>query len=175
VAPIGAVALWNRPAVRQFIKFCIVGASNVVLDIGVSSALLFVFGMNWVLSKCISFLVAVSNSFYWNCRWTFREALPQEAFPVRGQGAAAALNEKADEARLNLQLPLQQTRYLKFVVINIAGFLLNLVVMKVVFMAATGSWYHAMSRPLWLTGSAIATCVCVFWNFLANKKWTFNA
>lgn len=59
---------------RQFIRFCIVGAINTVVDFGVYIALTRPFpfwGSHLVLASVCSFIVAVSSSFLLNNYWTF--------------------------------------------------------------------------------------------------------
>src|SRR5262245_31297153 len=102
-----------RRGLRQFVKFCIVGAGSTVIDFGVFT--LAYYGVHavatllsshrvpevpwlpaWLhavlvpypalqafvdhhegavlLAATLSFVVAVSNGFYWNRRWTFSHA-----------------------------------------------------------------------------------------------------
>lgn len=58
--------------VRQFIKFCIVGATNVTVDLFVYIMATRFFLVYFVYANIISFIAAVSWSFFWNRRWTFR-------------------------------------------------------------------------------------------------------
>ena len=61
---------------RQIIKFVIVGAFNTLVDLAILNLLIFASGIAsgapFVFFKGISFLVAVTNSYFWNRRWTFR-------------------------------------------------------------------------------------------------------
>ena len=61
---------------RQIIKFIIVGISNTFVDLAVLNLLLFLThiasGTPFIFFKAISFLVAATNSYIWNRRWTFR-------------------------------------------------------------------------------------------------------
>src|SRR5260221_4235360 len=61
----------RRPGVRQFVKFCIVGASSFLIDAGISFVLHFYMGVPLIIAKTISFMLAVTNGFFWNSRWTF--------------------------------------------------------------------------------------------------------
>ena len=141
----------SRPgsvAMRQFVKFCIVGASNFVIDAGCAYVLTYIFHLDWPIAKTISFLIAVTNSFFWNSRWTFRAL---------------------DKSR-------QHQQYLVFVLINIVGWLLNLAIMSLVFRLITGSWLLGKPDKLhWLAATLVATSIVVAWNFAANKRWTFKA
>ncbi|HEX8833732.1 MAG TPA: GtrA family protein [Abditibacteriaceae bacterium] len=140
-------SLLQNVALRQFVKFCIVGVSNLALDLGVSYILTFHFLMWWPAAKTLSFLIAVTNSFFWNSRWTFRAV---------------------DKAR-------QKQQYALFVLINVVGWMLNLTIMKSVFWALTRSWDMTHpTKPMWLLASFIATAIVVSWNFFANRHWTFK-
>lgn len=57
---------------RQFIKFCLVGASNVTIDFSIFLLLTGVAHLHYLQANLGSFVVAVSWSFYANRRWTFR-------------------------------------------------------------------------------------------------------
>lgn len=56
---------------RQFIKFCLVGASNVAVYFTVYLLLTRVWRWYFLAGSITSFVIAVSWSFYWNRRWTF--------------------------------------------------------------------------------------------------------
>src|SRR5438132_310682 len=104
------VPVHERPDVRQFVKFCIVGATSFTIDAGLSGILIFKFHLWWVLAKTISFTLAVTNGFFWNRRWTF------DAVGHRRQ----------------------REQYAMFLGVNVVGYVLNIAIMKSVFWAATG-------------------------------------
>lgn len=62
---------------EQLLKFCLVGLSNGVLDIGAYVLLLAAhpttFGPTRVLYNSIAIGAALCNSWVWNSRWTFRD------------------------------------------------------------------------------------------------------
>jgi dolichol-phosphate mannosyltransferase len=66
-----------RPALRrranwvQLVKFCLVGASGYVVNLGVFAGLL-ALGLHYIPSAICSFVVAVANNYWWNRHWTFR-------------------------------------------------------------------------------------------------------
>jgi len=65
----------NKALHKQFIKFGIVGVANTVIDWTVYfilSRFVPFFASNLVYAKAISFLFGVTNSYYWNRKWTFR-------------------------------------------------------------------------------------------------------
>lgn len=137
----------NRPGLRQFIKFCIVGASSFAIDFGVSWFLTFHLYLWWVLAKTISFSMAVTNGFFWNQRWTFQ----------------AVGHRKGHE------------QYAMFFGVNVVGWALNLAIMKAVFFIGTGTWKgQHPTKPLFVAATLTAMVIVVFWNFFANKHWTFR-
>lgn len=89
----------SNATARQFYKFGIVGVSNTIVDFLVyvllTRTLLF-FSEHFYLANVLSFSIAVTNSFYWNRKWTFRST----------------------DSRRTLQ-------YFKFFVVNIAGLGIN--------------------------------------------------
>ena len=66
-------------------KFSLVGASNTLIDLGVFSFLFYGLGAPVLLAHVIGFCLAVSNSFFWNYRWTFGavSAQPWQVMAVR--------------------------------------------------------------------------------------------
>jgi putative flippase GtrA len=64
------------PVLRQFGRFAAVGTLNTLLDISVLNLLIyftgFAAGLYFSLFKAISFLVATTNSYFWNKFWTFQ-------------------------------------------------------------------------------------------------------
>jgi len=63
---------FKRVLFRQFIKFCLVGTSNFLIDLGVYWLMTRLFGLYYILASIISFAVAITWSFEWNRKWTFR-------------------------------------------------------------------------------------------------------
>ena len=109
------------PALYQFGKFGIVGSSNFLVDLGVLQLLIYFFSQDrspqaiaavagitittWTLFKCVSFIVASTNSFLWNKFWTFHE-------------------KKLEEAR---------REYFTFLAISVVGLLINSTAFSIVF------------------------------------------
>lgn len=152
-------AAGTRRAIRQFVKFCMVGAVSTLIDNAVYLLLMEVFRLDLYvggltlarpLAGALAFLAAVCNGFYWHSRWTFR-GRPDEAAGSAG---------------------------LRYLLTNIAGFGINLTVLTVV----------VTHLPLWVThpldpwlrdpagfvAKACATAIVVFWNFSVSKLWAFR-
>ena len=140
--------LIQRPGVQQFIKFCIIGFSSAIIDVSISYALTYQFGVNPTLAKVLSFLLAVTNGFIWNSRWTFK-----------GMGSGR-----------------RHELYVKFLLVNCIGLFLNVLIFNVVLFLLTGQ-FLVQGKPerLHFVLATVVAIGCVStWNFMANKKWTFK-
>lgn len=60
--------------ILQFLKFCVVGGSGVLVDFGITSLCKEVVHLNKYVSNCIGFLCAASSNYALNRLWTFQGA-----------------------------------------------------------------------------------------------------
>ena len=67
--PRSALELRDPAAWAQLLRFCVVGASGYVVNLAVFAALVHPAGHRG--AAVAAFLVAVTNNFLWNRRWTF--------------------------------------------------------------------------------------------------------
>lgn len=137
-----------------------------MIDAGLLSLLHYRAELPVAVAGTLSFLCAVTNGYFWNSRWTFRNS----------QGDA-------------------RKQYPKFLATNVVGWVLNLTIMtaaivvamrlgvmhsarptgEIIRVIATGQGKSEFS-PLVLIGSKIvATVIVVAWNFTAARLWTFKA
>jgi dolichol-phosphate mannosyltransferase len=65
-------ALRARSNWIQLAKFCLVGVVGYVINLAVYTALLHA-GLHYLLAATCSFLVAVTNNYFLNRHWTFRD------------------------------------------------------------------------------------------------------
>ena len=65
-------ALRQRHNWEQLAKFCLVGASGYAVNLAVYALLLNWANLAYWLAATGSFLVAVTNNYFWNRVWTFR-------------------------------------------------------------------------------------------------------
>ena len=70
----------KKTDILQFLRFCIVGTSNAVIDFGVLNLLLWLYPTTsvWKILEynSLAVLLASTNSFFWNKYWTFRQRNP---------------------------------------------------------------------------------------------------
>ena len=65
--------LFNRyPIAKEFVKFCLVGFLNLLVDMSVYWIATRIFGLFYILAAVLAFIVAVTFSFFINRSWTFR-------------------------------------------------------------------------------------------------------
>ncbi len=64
----------------QFVRFCVTGSLNAIIDFGVLNLLLWRYPTNstWqtLFYNTIAVILAATNSFFWNKYWTFRQRKP---------------------------------------------------------------------------------------------------
>lgn len=150
----------NSKEITRFLKFSVVGTLGAVIDFGTLNLLILVFGFSKVLANTCSFSVAVLSNFVWNRLWTFPEARDRPIVPQLGQ----------------------------FFLVNIGGLLLN----QAIFLSLD-AWVlgeaGALAAPTatlalsiglahyklaYNLSKAVATIIVLFWNFGANRLWTFR-
>jgi len=66
-------ALRRRANWEQLLKFCAVGATGYVVNLGVYALLVKEASVHYIVAAICSFLVAVTSNYTWNRLWTFRE------------------------------------------------------------------------------------------------------
>ncbi len=70
----------EKALIWQFLRFCIVGTSNAIIDFGVLNLLLWLYPTTdtWktLAYNSLAVLLAATNSFFWNKYWTFQKRNP---------------------------------------------------------------------------------------------------
>lgn len=135
----------SRLPIERFIRFAMVGASGVVIDMGLLYLLSDPHTLAWGLtrSKLIASEMAIINNFLWNDAWTFGDL-------VKDQSAMRA----------------KLVRFVKFQLICSTGLLLNTLLLNLQFN------YLGMNRYV---ANAVAIGVVTGWNFWLNLKLSWRA
>jgi len=102
-------------------------------------------GLPTLFANSLSFTAGLLNNFTWNRLWTF-----------------------GDTANPNWRKQLAQ-----FTLVSLVGLALN----NLIVLSLEGVLGTMLGQPQWgyLPAKVIATGVVVFWNYFANRKWTFSA
>lgn len=161
----------QRPVVRQFMKFAVVGGSSFLIDAGLHYVLSFhvsygnsslateigkwaeqtapwafdrfesPFKAGQAVLKVGTIGVGILNSFIWNRRWTFK---------IRGS---------EDRGR----------QFARFALISVSGAILNAVIFSSLNNSIPGH-----PRRSWAIATLVATAVVAFWNFTGQRLWAFK-
>lgn len=65
--------------IRQFIKFCVVGATGMIVDFGITYLLKEIVRVNKYVANSIGFVCAATSNWFLNRVWTFQSTDPQIA------------------------------------------------------------------------------------------------
>ncbi|MEH2151180.1 glycosyltransferase [Nostoc sp.] len=130
--------------VSRFLRFGLVGFSGVFVDMTVLYLLSDPTTLAWPLtrSKIIAGEIAILNNFFWNDAWTF-----------------ADVSARQQEWHQRLK------RFLKFNAICLAGLVLNVLILNLVFNFLIPNRYIA---------NFIAIAVATIWNFWVNWKLSWR-
>jgi putative flippase GtrA len=142
----------RRKEAKRFVKFATVGALGFLTHFTIVNVLVQLFGWAEVWANPVGFTTAVMQNFFLNRRWTFPESRSRDA----------------------------RRQLFQFFTVSVVGLALNQAVFTVV---------HHLLEPMWMSlvtserlGHALsynfALCVAVgvvlFWNFAANRLWTYR-
>ena len=123
-------------------RFGVVGFSGVFVDMGVFYILREIFSLGLTRSAMLSAEVAIFNNFLWNDLWTFGD-----------------ISRRQPGKRQRLK------RFLKFNVICLAGLILNVLIVNLLFNFLGVNEYLA---------KLIAIAVVTLWNFWINLKLSWR-
>jgi putative flippase GtrA len=129
--------------ITRFLKFAIVGAIGMVVDLAVLTFSREVLGLSLSVAVGLGFMVAVLSNFTWNRLWTFPESRDRPVATQMGQ----------------------------FAFINLIGLGLNeLIVLGLHPLFSE----FLVDPPAYLAAKVIAIGVVLFWNYGANRIWTYR-
>jgi len=154
-APLGVIGLFVASligkkifAIFQAARFFWVGTLNTFIDKGVRNILSLIFGITsgvfYSVFKAVSFIIATTNSYFWNKYWTFekREAI-------------------------------QTKEVSKFFIVTIFGFLINVSIASVV-VNIIGPQFGLSDKIWATFGDISAAFFAFVWNFLSSKFIVFK-
>lgn len=138
-----------HPEVRRFIKFAIVGAVGMVVDIAVLTALVFLFHVPDYLANIVSVSAAIISNFTWNRLWTFPESRSHTL----------------------------HKHFVQFALVNVIGLGIN----ELIFVFLDRQVFEPLLHQLGIDpqlaiypSKVVAIGVVLFWNFGANRMWTYR-
>jgi len=172
-AEVAASRLWDRPAIRQFAKFLVVGGTSTVID----------WGLTWILKYHIHIgknLMSedlglwLMNHIPWPFGLYSSKQPGDAAVPIiKGfSTVVAGFNSFIFNRRWTFKIRGKENRRAhanKFVVVTIIGLLLNMGITSALDQILPGSDQHRL-----LFAMVIATATVTLWNFLGQKHWAFR-
>ena len=143
----------NKQERIRFLKFSFVGVTGTIVDFGFMNLLSLVFKVSLVWAQGISFALAVLNNFLWNRYWTYPES-KSKAIPKQ---------------------------LVQFVIINVIGILIRTPLVPWLDRQLY-TFFQSVNLDLPLHNNvisqnlalAIAILIITFWNYFANRYWTYG-
>ena len=150
----------NSKEIIRFLKFSVVGTLGAAIDFGTLNLLVLNFGFTKMLANTCSFTVAVISNFIWNRLWTFPESRDRSIAPQLAQFFLANIGGLLLNQAIFLSLDAW--------VLGEAG---ALAAQMSVLALNMGLAHYKLAYNL---SKAIATIIVLFWNFGANRLWTYR-
>lgn len=147
-------AVIKNPRERtRFLRFAVVGSVGAVVDFGTYTVLHDLFGVYAVLASVISFLAAVTSNFIWNRLWTYTDS------------RSKSVTRQA----------------LQFIVVSIIGLAIRTPLFALLVDPMNELFSISPPLPFLPAGFlgdkvalAIVVIIVMFWNFFANRYWTYS-
>ncbi|MBI3912987.1 MAG: GtrA family protein [Chloroflexi bacterium] len=144
MAKLSALVATHQIELTRFLKFATVGALGAMVDFSVLNFLILSGGWSKFFANLVSVACAILSNFTWNRVWTYPESRDHALHISFG----------------------------KFALVNLVGLGIN----QIVFLATDAFIFDPLfEHPLdynLAKGSAIF--VVLFWNFVANRLWTYR-
>ena len=150
-----AVLINNSRERSRFLRFAFVGIVGAVVDFGISNLLIKLFNTRLVVAGTISFIAAILSNFMWNRYWTYPDS---RAKPVARQLVQFAL---ISVMGLGIRIPIL---YFIEPVMESQAVRFGLQILPVLDARTLADNFTL----------AIAVIIVMFWNFFANRYWTYN-
>lgn len=136
--------------VKQFSKFIIVGGINTGIDFLILNILIYITGITagveLFILNCVSFSVAVVNSYFMNKHWTFQDKTKPEQEPIK---------------------------FSQFLAVSIVGIIINGLILTSI--TSYISPLFGLSAVFWANiAKLMATGVSLIWNFIGYKFFVFK-
>lgn len=150
----------KRREIVRFLKFCVVGALGTAIDFGLFNLFHNLLGVHQVLANTLSIGAAIANNYTWSRFWVYPETRNRQGGTKFVQFVIVSLIAWA----LNTGILWSTDHWL----LGETGLLATLVAPVAVLI---GMGHGVLSSNL---AKVIATGIVLFWNFFANRLWTFK-
>lgn len=157
---LSALIAEKRQELVRFLKFCVVGVIGTAIDFGVFNLLHNFLHVHQVLSNTLSVSAAIVNNYLWSRYWVYPETKDRQGGKKFAQFVVVSVIAWA----LNTSILWSTDRWL----LGSEGLLAGLIAPLA---AAAGMEHGVFSSN---GAKVIATGIVLFWNFFANRLWTFR-
>jgi putative flippase GtrA len=157
---VSALIVGKRQELVRFLKFCVVGVIGTAIDFGVFNLMHNVLYVHEALSNTLSVSAAIVNNYLWSRYWVYPETKHRQGGRKFVQFVVVSIIAWA----LNTSILWSTDHW----VLGEAGFLAGLVAP---IAAAIGMKHSVFSSN---AAKVVATGIVLFWNFFANRLWTFG-
>lgn len=148
------VLITNSRERGRFMRFAVVGLIGFVVDFGVMNILTNVFHTPFVLAGAASFAAAIVSNFTWNRYWTYPDSRTKS----------------------------MRRQLVQFFLVSIIGLTIRVPLLALLEPAMVQFFESLHLNFAWVTAEdvahnvtlAIAVIVVMFWNFFANRYWTYG-
>ncbi len=153
----------------RFLKFCVVGASGVLVNMGCLTLFARLMGMNANLAAALAIEVSIVTNFLVNELWTFRDRRAEKGglFRRMWKFHLVSLVGAALQWMVFVGANCIFASWMNMDVIGVdGGWFERVILHPVTNPPAVGNWMYLAQ----LVGIAVAT----LWNFFANFYWTWK-
>ncbi|NJP06818.1 MAG: GtrA family protein [Chloroflexaceae bacterium] len=144
VPSLSSTSLQTQQDIRRFVRFAVVGMLGTLIDIVLFTLFYEWLGMPTLLANTLSYSVGILNNFVLNRTWTFGD----------------------------IQRRAIEKQFLQFTLISLSALMLN----NILVLTLATPLGDLFAAPQWgyLLAKVCATAAGFFWNFFANRYWTFS-
>jgi putative flippase GtrA len=155
--------------VERFLKFAVVGVIGAIVDFGTlfvlqATVLPPVNDLNVVIATTCAFIAAIISNFTWNRLWTYPDSRSRS---MRRQMALFTF--------ISLVGWLGRTVWIRLAYLPVGHALMPLLLPVILnFRPGYIPGMHAEAKLGTLAAQLVGVVVVMFWNFFANRLWTYN-
>jgi putative flippase GtrA len=150
----------KRQELVRFAKFCVVGIIGTFIDFGLLNLLYNVLGVHQILSNIVSVSTATVNNYTWSRFWVYPETKNQAG----GRNFFQFIVVSVIALGLNTSILWATDQW----ILGEMGLLRSLVAPVATWIGVEHSVFSSNAAKV------IATGIVLFWNFFANRLWTFR-
>lgn len=149
------VLINNNRERSRFLRFAAVGVIGALIDFGVANLLVKAFATPLVIAGTVSFILAILSNFTWNRFWTYPDS--------RSKTISTQLLQFAVVSVVGLFIRVPILQFLEPPMEKLAADL-GLQILPFLDAKTIGDNFTL----------AIAVVIVMFWNFFANRYWTYG-